>query len=53
MTGPVPGFVAFYAKAMVDYATAQRIAPKPPHAPLNRPTCTFMCMDCASSVHAL
>ncbi len=28
MTGPVPGFVAFYAKAMVDYATAQGIAPE-------------------------
>ena len=27
MTGPVPGFVAFYAKAMVDYAETQGIAP--------------------------
>ncbi len=25
LTGPVPGFVAFFAKAMVDYATAQGI----------------------------
>ena len=26
MTGPVPGFVAFFAKAMVDYATSKGIA---------------------------
>lgn len=27
MTGPVPGFVAYYAQCMVDYATAAGIAP--------------------------
>lgn len=27
MTGPVPGFVAFYAKAMVEYAEKRGIAP--------------------------
>ncbi len=27
MTGPVPGFVAYYAQCMVDHATAQGIAP--------------------------
>ena len=28
MTGPVPGFVAYFAACMVDYATAQGISPK-------------------------
>ncbi len=28
MTGPVPGFVAFFAEAMAQYATAQGIAPQ-------------------------
>ena len=27
MTGPVPGFVAYFAKCMVDHATSQGIAP--------------------------
>jgi len=27
MTGPVPGFVAYFASCMVDHATAQGIAP--------------------------
>lgn len=28
MTGPVPGFVAFFAACMVDYATTRGVAPK-------------------------
>ena len=27
MTGPVPGFVAYFAQCMVDHATSQGIAP--------------------------
>lgn len=33
MTGPVPGFVAFFAEAMINHATAQGIPPRSPIGP--------------------